>query len=214
MSLSNIIDYCGPNFEDFDYGQFKYYVGTKVEGKDYTDYDNATGLDDKSSTGKTSFAIHSEDYPTYQTELPPSAMKYVSGEKTIRMWRIDGKYGFISDETITQKLGQPVDSNDFLTGDIAEYFGGNVPTNKPVIAKFTVQAGDTCVMSYLYGKPVHAVDREIGKISMNVVDSRVSPWAITDSEIKIVPTEEWATLSANADPTTVYIVIPSEQPPA
>lgn len=213
ITLQQIIDATGQNFEDFDYGQYRYYYENKVDGKDYTNWEDAEKTDVQVNNC-TSLAIHSEDYPTYiYTNIPGRVMTYGDGEKKIYMWRINGKYGFISHTTMTEKFGQPVSENDFLTGSISDWFGGNIPESSRIFKKFSKVPGNTIVNCRLYGKPIPAVDANFKGITVRTNDSKIANWAITDSQMKIVYTDEWPELSATADDRLIYFIVDKPTPP-
>lgn len=44
-------------------------------------------------------------------------------------------------------------------------------------------------------------------LNVKTIDSNISPWAITDSQMKIVYEDEWEEKSETADPRTIYFVV-------
>lgn len=50
-------------------------------------------------------------------------------------------------------------------------------------------------------------------VNIKTNDSKISNWAITDSQMKIVYTDEWETMKDNADDRVIYFVVDKPTPP-
>lgn len=111
------------------------------------------------------------------------------------------------------KEGQPVSENDFLTGSISDWFGGNIPTTTRVLGRSSVVQGETIVNARLYGKPVPEFNANFKGVNIKTNDSKISNWAVTDSQMKIVYTDEWETMKDTADDRVIYFVVDRPTPP-
>ena len=50
-------------------------------------------------------------------------------------------------------------------------------------------------------------------VNVKTNDSKISNWAITDSQMKVVYTDEWETMKDNADDRVIYFVVDKPTPP-
>lgn len=112
------------------------------------------------------------------------------------------------------KNGQPVDISDatiMLEDDLYQYDPREIFNNRAV---FAGQTGGTAGEAKTFTVKYHDNDKDLSfkGVTVKTNDAAVSEWAVTESMMKIVYTDEWPEISAYADPATIYFV--ADRPPA
>lgn len=138
-----------------------------------------------------------------QTVTIPSDSKYSVGVKIV-----DGENEVVLDDTMKITI-----QDDKFIYTPTEIFNN--------YAVFACSTGSNAGESKSYQVNFHKdADEDIPEVNaifkgfnVKTNDSKVSNWAITDSQMKIVYTDEWPELSSTADDRLIYFVVDKPTPP-